>query len=144
MEFKKTPQKPTNVKNVVSTDPLSLVATVFYPCLYLYFKNIDLVLIRDVAFMTLMFLLNEIVLFGIAYLFLRDVSKSFLIANFSMLALFTFNMLENLIRIVPLLRWQLEKQEMILLRVIEDTRIPNRLSSNLEVVQFSSVVNGTV
>lgn len=97
MENRNPMPKSTIKLKFYSTDLLSLAATVIYPCLYLYFKNINLVLLKDVVFTTLMFLLNGIVIFGIAYLFLRNVSKSFLIANLSMLGLLTFNTLENLI-----------------------------------------------
>lgn len=102
METQKAIPRLKNIPKVLSTDLLSLVAIVVYPCLYLYFKNINLVLFKDLVFTTLMFLLNGIVIFGIAYIFLGNVSKAFLIADISMLILLTFNILENLIiKIMP-------------------------------------------
>lgn len=83
METEKVLNKSTNKWKVLTTDLFSLAVTVVYPCLYLYFKNINLVQFGDVVFTTLLFLLNGIVLFGLIYLFLKDKSKSFLIANLS-------------------------------------------------------------
>lgn len=97
METEKVLNKSTNKWKVLTTDLFSLAVTVVYPCLYLYFKNINLVQFGDVVFTTLLFLLNGIVLFGLIYLFLKDKSKSFLIANLSMLVILTFHILENLI-----------------------------------------------
>lgn len=96
-------RKLTKIQKYHATDFLSLTATVVYPCLYLYFKNINLVLLRDVVFTTLIFLLNGIMIFVIVNLILRNISKSFLIANFVMFAILTFTILESLlVRIFPI------------------------------------------
>lgn len=139
MEIRRAVPESTNVRKFLSTDLLSLIATVFYPCLYLYFKNIDLVLFKDAAFTTLLFLLNGIVLFGAAYLFLRNVSKSILIVNLSMLALLTFNVLENLItKIFPFFYyWHLVFVLLSVLALLG--MLIRRKASNIAVVKINQV-----
>ncbi len=77
------------------TDFLSLLATILLPCLYLYFKNVELVLFKDATTTSLFFILNGLVFFGIAYLFLKDVAKACLTTSLAILFVLTFDVIEK-------------------------------------------------
>lgn len=78
------------------TDFLSLLATILLPCFYLYFKNVELVLFKDAITISLFFILNGLVFFGIAYLFLKDTAKACLTSSLAIFFGLTFDIIEKI------------------------------------------------
>lgn len=84
-----------NKTKIHVTDFLSLLATILLPCFYLYFKNVELVLFKDAITTSLFFILNGLLFFGIAYLFLKDTAKASLTASLAILFVLTFDLIEK-------------------------------------------------
>ena len=77
---------------------VSLLMVILYPCLFMYFQNVDEGYFTDILPAVGKFLLLAVAFFGFAMIFLRDYKKSILFSELAMLVAMNFNTILNGLR----------------------------------------------
>ncbi len=123
----------------IATTIFSIFSVILYPCLFMYFLNADKVKLHDILGLIGLFSLNAAIVFGIAFLYYRNLIKAGLLTNVVMIFILLFGWIEKaIIAIIPMLYyWHIV---MILLSVaiftgiIIKTKTTTELTHNINTV----------
>jgi len=73
----------------------STIAIVLYPCLFIYFINIEQSKVTDIFGMVGLFLANAVLIFVLAFFWLRDFHKAGILTNIILLLIQNFSLIEK-------------------------------------------------